>query len=127
MTDFHLISDQEQMESLSFPFACQENDDCDDCSAPEKSLFASAAAPEVVSNCKSPLFVRVLDHSLRGYDSFASWMVVSSLCTCRTSDVKLTTYMIDMSSVELTSALQSLFSDHTTLKVTTSQAQIKLI
>jgi hypothetical protein len=115
------------MESLSFPFACQENDECDDSSSREKSLFASAEVPEPVSNCKSPLFVRVLDHSLRGYDRFASWMVVSSLCTCRSADIKLTTYMIDMSSVESTSALQSLFSDHSTLKVTTSRAQIKLI
>ena len=79
------------------------------------------------SHCKSPLFLRVLDHSLRSYDRFASWMVVSSLCMCRASCTKLTTYMIDMSSVECTAALKDVFSDPNTLKVATSEKQVNLI
>jgi len=129
------------MESLSFPFACpdleqpEENDECDESinTSREKSLFFSNAEAEDVtdnmskSHCKSPLFLRVLDHSLRSYDRFASWMVISSLCMCRAACTKLTTYMIDMSSVESTAALQSVFSDHNTLKIATCEKQVQLI
>jgi hypothetical protein len=73
--------------------------------------------------CRSPVFIRLLDHQLRSYDGFGCWLVVSSLCMCKSQKTKLTTYFIDLKSLDTSSlGLAGLLTDPDTLKVVTSES-----